>query len=138
MGKRIIFLIDGGNWAAQYPTFWPSLKARYLKMKNTDDAFEVIHAPYEHVGSSYSIGTVPWLRHRTFPLNSIKYTLLQRVFRRSDGLLAFDRDGRIVRRTRYPFIEEGNGDFPFYSGGLVKEALRDIVLRFDLNYSLVR
>lgn len=138
-GKRIIFLIENG-WATRYPAYWRRLKSRYLKMKNTDDEFEVIHAPYEYVASSYgeSLGTVPWLRHRTFRLKSNKYTLLHSVFRGGVGLVAFDHDGRIVRRTSYPTIEKGNKKFPFYTGGLVEEALKDLVHQFDWDHWLVR
>lgn len=81
---------------------------------------------------------MPWLRHRTFRLKSNKYTLLHSVFRGGVGLVAFDHDGRIVRRTSYPTIEKGNKKFPFYTGGLVEEALKDLVHQFDWDHWLVR
>ncbi|KAL1821908.1 hypothetical protein ACET3Z_016777 [Daucus carota] len=136
MGKRIMLIIENG-WGFRYPEFWTKLKEIYLKMKNTENEFEVLHAPYECVAHSYAkyVGTIPWLRHSTFRLQSKKYAQLQRVFRGGVGLLAFDPDGRIVRKTKYPSIEEEN--FPFYAGSLFEEALRGLAKKFEWDRWLV-
>ncbi|KAL6496483.1 hypothetical protein OROGR_029741 [Orobanche gracilis] len=47
------------------------------------------------------------------------------VFPFGDGLLAFEHEGKVVRRAYRPIIEEDAG-FPFYHGDLQKEALSDL------------
>ncbi|XP_074374805.1 putative nucleoredoxin 1-1 [Apium graveolens] len=135
VGKRIMVVIEGRAYVSN--KFWQKLKARYLQLKDTDNEFEVIcicerdgsPSPYgEHVISSCS-----WLRHPPICLGSNISKLLYRLsFMGKDaGLLAFDRDGRVVRRTVFPSIERGNMVFPFYGGGLEKDALRRLIKRYE-------
>lgn len=70
---------------------------------------------------------MPWLRHPPLPRRSNIAKLLCRLFRKAVGLVAFDRDGTVVRRSTYPSIEKGNMDFPFYGSGLEKEALIEVI-----------
>lgn len=135
MGKRIILIAEIGIIGFNNPDakFWRMLRARYLQMKGTNDEFEVIHICTKE-GYSYgkNIATTSWL---TLPANcegsSGSRPLGYYIF--VGGLFAFDRDGSLVRRTRYPSIERENMDFPFYSGGL-KEVLRDVIGRHQWNF----
>ncbi|KAL8103443.1 putative nucleoredoxin 1-1 [Apium graveolens] len=133
VGKRIIFIIDG-NWDSA--KFLRRLKERYLEMKETDDAFEVIYIPKKQ-GSSYGkhvLATLPWLRHPPLPRGSHIAKKLCCLFRKAVGLVAFDRDGTAVRRSTYPIIEKGNKDFPFNAGGLEKEALMEVTENYNWDY----
>lgn len=133
VGKRIMLIIDG-DWGSA--KFLQRLKARYLEMKETHGAFEVIYVPKKK-GSSYSkhlVAIMPWLRHPPLHRRSNIAKLLCRRFRKAVGLVAFDRDGTVVRRTAYPSIEKGNEDFPFYAGGLEKEALIEVTEYYNWDY----
>lgn len=125
-GKKIILIVEDGGWN-EHPAFWHSLTNKYNLMKKKGDPFEVIHIPYEDMSSS----AVPWLRCPPYPRNSGKHDFVCRVFRSVFGLLAFDGDGTVVRKTRYPRIQKGNVCFPFYDGGLEKEALKDSIQGFE-------
>ncbi|WOG99017.1 hypothetical protein DCAR_0418363 [Daucus carota subsp. sativus] len=132
VGKRIILVIEG-EWASG--KFLRRLKARYLEMKETDDAFEVIFVP-KKVGSPYGkhvFAAMPWLRHPHRPRRTNIVKLLCR-FRRGDGIVAFDRDGTVVRRSTAPSIERGNKEYPFYAGGLEKEALTEVTEKYNWDY----
>lgn len=113
-------------------------------MKNTTNEFEVIHISYEVQGSSYK-GHVaatrslthppfaldsPWLTHPAFAYESDERKLLLSVFRFGRGLLAFDKDGRLLRRTICPSVETEDVDFPFHSGSLESDAVIELVSRF--------
>lgn len=112
--------------------FWRMLRARYLQMKGTNDEFEVIHICTKE-GYSYgkNIATVSWLTLPAHCKGSSASSLFGN-FIFDGGLFAFDRDGSLIRRTRYPSIERENMDFPFYSG-VWKEVLRDIIGRYQWN-----
>ena len=108
-------------------------------MKGTDNEFEVVHICKNKEGYSYgkNIAPISWLRHPSrhpshrYGLNVLE--IFTRVFRRGSvvGLLAFDRDGSLVRRTPYPSIVKENVDFPF--GVMEEEFLRELVDR-ELDY----
>ncbi|KAL1803828.1 hypothetical protein ACET3Z_032475 [Daucus carota] len=133
MGKRIMLIAENGiglnNPDAK---FWRILRARYLQMKGTSDEFEVIHICTKE-GYSYgkNIATTPWLTLPAHSKGSSGSSLLGN-FTSVGGLFAFDRDGSLVRRTRYPSIKWEKMDFPFYSG-VWKEVLRDIIGRYQWN-----
>ncbi|KAL8110213.1 putative nucleoredoxin 1 [Apium graveolens] len=140
VGKRIILIVENSthDWANLFPKFWCMLKARYFRMKGKDDGFEVISVTYKDKHPLFSlkskdkdVASVPWLRHRPFGMKSKSLELLLRIFKEDYGLLAFDHDGRVVRRTSHPTIERGNMDFPFYSGSLEKELLKEINTKFE-------
>ncbi|KAL6529811.1 hypothetical protein OROGR_015434 [Orobanche gracilis] len=82
-------------------------------------------------GSSYAkhVATLPWLILSPFHRESHGYKLLHRLF--ILGLLAFDRDGGVDRRTIFPLFKRDDLDFPFYAGGLEEEVLMELVCRFD-------
>lgn len=105
MGKRIILVIEG-DWDSPAPKFWWRLKARYFKLKETKDAFEVIYV-FKKQGSSYGkhvVATMSWLRHPPLPSRSNVGKLFSRLFTQDVGLVAFDRDGTVARRsTSYGF-----------------------------------
>lgn len=54
--------------------------------------------------------------------------LLFCLFRYHVGLVAFDCDGRLIRRT-ISLSKTGNMDFPFDAGGLEEGAFADLVKR---------
>lgn len=135
VGKRIIVLIEDDRYTPD-AKFWRMLRARYLQVKGTDNEFEVIHICKNKKAYSYgkNIAPVSWLRHPSGNPShrrpNIVTEILSRVFRGNVvGLFAFEHDGRVVRRTLFPSIEEGNLDFPF--GDLEKEFLRELVDKFE-------
>lgn len=103
-------------------------------MKSTDDEFEVIRitnlcSKMEHVAN------LPWF---VLPLGqdydscvSILFDPLLSRYRGCTSLIAFDRDGRVVRKTIVRTFDDK--DFPFYAGDLEKEAMSqlDNVLVWD-------
>lgn len=130
-------VIKGGHVSDK---FWQKLKARYLQMKDTNNEFEVIYICGRH-GSSYGehfTSSCSWLRHPPICEKSNISILLSRLsfLGKDAGLLAFDRDGRVVRRTVFPCIERGNMVFPFYAGGLEKDALRRLIKRYEYDLYL--
>ncbi|XP_074366446.1 putative nucleoredoxin 1-1 [Apium graveolens] len=141
-GKRTIHLF-GDGWFNNYVDFVRMLKSRYLQMKNTTNEFEVIYISYKVQGSLYK-GHVaatrsltsppfaldsPWLTHPAFAYESDESKLLLSVFHFGRGLLAFDKDGRLLRRTICPF-ETKDVDFPFHYGSLESDAVVELVIRF--------
>lgn len=132
MGKRIILIVDG-DWGSA--KFLRRLRSRYLETKETDDAFEVIYVSKKQ-GSSYVkhfAATMPWLRHPPLRRRSSIAKLLGR-FREAVGIVAFDGDGTVVRRSTSPSVEKGNKDFPFYAGGLEEEALIEVTENNNWDY----
>ncbi|KAL8130844.1 putative nucleoredoxin 1 [Apium graveolens] len=126
MGKRIMLIAEIGLGSNNPDAkFWRMLRARYLQMKATSDEFEVIHICTKE-GYSYgkNIATTSWL---TLPANCKS---MLGYYINVGGLFAFDRNGSLVRRTRFPSIESENMDFPFHSG-VWKEELRDIIGRYQ-------
>ncbi|KAL6512427.1 hypothetical protein OROHE_020039 [Orobanche hederae] len=105
------------------------LKERYLKMRDTDGEFEVIYVLHgEEKSTTYSehIADVPWLLSHTAELlpGSDKsyccYAWLPGNVYKLCSVLAFDRDGRLVRKSLQPEFEDI--DFPFNADGMEKEA----------------
>lgn len=136
VGKKIMLIIEDG-WPVSCPRFWSRLEKRYVLLKEKGDPFEVIHVPHTSAGSSENVSTRPWLTCPPFPKESGKSDFKHhRVFRGGTGLLAFDADGKVVRRTILPRIKKGNECFPFYDGGLEKEALSDLEVYLDWPYVL--
>ncbi|KAL1821390.1 probable nucleoredoxin 1 [Daucus carota subsp. sativus] len=137
-GKRIIVIVEDDQHIPD-AKFWRMLRARYLQVKGTGNEFEVVHICKNKERHSYgkNIAPISWLRHPSrhpshrYGLNVLE--IFTRVFRRGSvvGLLAFDRDGRLVRRTPYPSIVKENVDFPF--GVMEEEFLRELVDR-ELEY----
>ncbi|KAL6551368.1 hypothetical protein OROMI_021856 [Orobanche minor] len=73
-------------------------------MKGTDDEFEVIHI---HCDTWYSYqfqSPTPWLMHPRFDLNSYADKFMYHVFHQTGGLLAFNRDGLVVRVTTHALL----------------------------------
>lgn len=135
LGERIILVVDA-CFSTATPKFWQELIARYLQVKDTDAKFQVIHI-HRKEGPSYSehIGaTTSWLRRPPFHEESHISKLFFHLFRNRVGLLAFDCDGRVVRKTIFPSIEEGNMDFPFHAGGLEEVVLADLVKRYEWDF----
>ncbi|KAL8105125.1 hypothetical protein AgCh_029062 [Apium graveolens] len=133
-GKRVIIFFDGGCLAGRDAKILETLKEKYMNMKSTDDEFEVIRitnlcSKMEHVAN------LPWF---VLPLGqdydscvSILFDPLLSRYRGCTSLIAFDRDGRVVRKTIVRTFDDK--DFPFYAGDLEKEAMSqlDNVLVWD-------
>lgn len=132
-GKRVVLFFDRGKLKDSDAKFVETLKERYIHMKGTEDEFEVIHitklsAKTEHVAN------LPWFVQPLgedytaclsllFDLEFITY-----CYGGSAKLIAFDRDGSVVRKTVLPTCE--NMDFPFYAGGLEDEAVFQLFMLF--------
>lgn len=132
LGKRIILVVDG-DWGSA--KFLRRLRSRFLETKETDNASEVIYVSKIKGPSSgkHFVASMPWLRHPPLRRRSRIAMLLGR-FREAVGIVAFDRDGTVVRRSTSPLIEKGNKDFPFYSGGLEEEALMEFTEEYNWDY----
>ncbi|XP_074369735.1 putative nucleoredoxin 1 [Apium graveolens] len=134
-GKRIIVIVED-DCHSPNAKFWRMLRARYVQVKGTENEFEVIHICKNRTAYSYgeNIATMLWLRHPSrHPPRRSGYNvckILVRVFRKDVlGLFAFDRDGRLVRRSLFSSIERRNVDFPF--GDMEEEFLKELVNRFE-------
>ncbi|KAK1354987.1 hypothetical protein POM88_048243 [Heracleum sosnowskyi] len=147
-GKRLIIYFE----MHKYYVYWDKLlmlKDLYLKMKGTDDEFEVIYIkdlalcnqpyttwvvhdydelpwPVHYYGEGYSLPKE--LEHSVF---NYHYYPRNTAFPRS-LLMAFDQDGRIVRKTFEPTF--GDTEFPFYAGGLEKEFWYQLNVTFGWKY----
>uniref|UniRef100_A0A166EHT0 Thioredoxin-like fold domain-containing protein n=1 Tax=Daucus carota subsp. sativus TaxID=79200 RepID=A0A166EHT0_DAUCS len=132
VGKKIILVVDG-DWGSA--KFLRRLRSRFLETKETDNAFEVIYVSKIKGPSSgkHFVASMPWLRHPPLRRRSRIAMLLGR-FREAVGIVAFDGDGTVVRRSTSPSIEKGNKDFPFYSGGLEEEALMEFTEEYNWDY----
>ncbi|KAL6496504.1 hypothetical protein OROGR_029762 [Orobanche gracilis] len=125
-GKNIMVLFED-EWFDIYHLEMRKLEEMYTRTKGTDDEFEVIHVFNSKRRSPYyeHIAALPWLTHPFVKMDSDAKMVFDSVFPFGDGLLAFDHEGKVVRRAYHPIIEEDAG-FPFYHGDLQKEALSDL------------
>ncbi|KAL6579412.1 hypothetical protein OROMI_009628 [Orobanche minor] len=132
VGKRIIVLFHY-CYDTPEPTL-RKLKALYIQMKGTIDEFEVIHMCEGGLPEEVA-AAIPWLMHPPFDRTSGTRQVIDRVFDGCHfGLVAFDRDGRLVRRTRFPVI--GNVVFPFYGRkNMEDEVLMEVEDTFDMHLS---
>ncbi|XP_074377658.1 putative nucleoredoxin 1 [Apium graveolens] len=129
VGKRIIVLFHY-CFDTPEPTL-RKLKALYMQMKGTTDEFEVIHMCEGGLPEDVA-AAIPWLMHPPFDKTSSTRQVIHRVFDGCHfGLVAFDQDGRLVRRTRFPVI--GNTVFPFYRRkDMEDEILMEVEDTFDM------
>lgn len=132
-GKRIIFLFEGEYPKYDGAYFLKNLKDRYMQMKGTADEFEVIYFPNNKDKCCHGkrVADVPWLVSRVSELLPGGGSFLSFYWKcynryKSSFLLAFGRDGSLVRRTICPVF--GDTGFPFYVEGVEIEA-------FDIGYS---
>ncbi|KAL6496500.1 hypothetical protein OROGR_029758 [Orobanche gracilis] len=125
-GKNIMVFFED-EWFDIYPLEMRKLEEMYTQTKGTDDEFEVIHVFNSKRRSPYfeHIAALPWLTHPFVKMDSDARMVFDSVFPFGDGLLAFDHEGKVVRRAYHPIIEEDAG-FPFYHGDLQMEALSDL------------
>ncbi|XP_074363261.1 putative nucleoredoxin 1 [Apium graveolens] len=119
IGKRIIILFQ--NVPGTFNSFWREMKARYIRMKGTDDEFEVIHI-YRGVYINRDkkiVASFPWFMHAHLDQGSEARKYINRVWPdvlTNCGLIAFDQEGSIVRMKKDPELGQ-NMVFPFYQDG---------------------
>ncbi|XP_074369425.1 putative nucleoredoxin 1 [Apium graveolens] len=134
-GKRVIFFF--GKVQQLYKRevlFLESLKIRYIELKGTDDEFEVIQITDELCSKTEDVANLPWfVQHcgQDYSLSKWFNFYLKDGWYTSTLLIAFDQNGRVVRKTIHPTFE--NTNFPFYAGGLEKEASSQAVKYFGLD-----
>ncbi|XP_074381130.1 putative nucleoredoxin 2 [Apium graveolens] len=129
LGKRIIVVFQ--NWGSSFDSLLWDLKEMYVKMKGTSDEFEVIHV--HHGMRSYRVvAAMPWLIHIPFNEDSFGHKFIDDAFRGvNSGLLAFDRDGSVVRRALWPAV--GEEVFPFHVyGDLENEVFADLIRKINI------
>ncbi|XP_063942572.1 probable nucleoredoxin 1 isoform X2 [Daucus carota subsp. sativus] len=125
-GKRLLIYFEMGKYYNHLQKL-KLMKDIYLRNKGTDDEFEVIHIK-KSPSQNKHVEDMPWLVHYYGEGYSLSKELESSIFNFNchspEGieaclLLAFERDGSIVRKTFYPSFD--NMAFPFYAGGLEKE-----------------
>ncbi|XP_017246060.1 probable nucleoredoxin 1 isoform X2 [Daucus carota subsp. sativus] len=124
-GKRIIFLFEGDYPEYDGVYFRKTLEKKYMHMKGTADEFEVIYFPNSKDKNYKRVADVPWLVScsvELLPGCSDFLSFYGKSCNRyqSSFLLAFDRDGSLVRKTISP--QFGNNYFPFYADDVETEA----------------
>lgn len=107
------------------------LKEKYLRTRGTDDEFEVISILRKNAESLICkdlVGDMPWLVSSASELlydlgsSSFWYGICTHfLFNFSLPILAFDLDGRLVRKTLCAEYEDSK--FPFHAGVLDEEML---------------
>lgn len=122
------------------------LKKRYFDMKGTSDEFEVIYISSGDKKSPYKkhIADVPWVLSFASDLSTIDLSLYccychlllasavstrycgecGKSSRRESSMLAFDQDGRIVRKSLELIFYCSY--FPFCDGSMEEEALHEL------------
>lgn len=149
VGKRIIVFFEGKEFYNCTKKFLEFLKTRYARMrdiKGADDEFEVIYITFGEKEAVYKdmIFDVPWLFALESGLLPVDlslyccYCVCEPPYGcgcppswcgRNSALLAFDRDGTLVRRSlRLEFDET---DFPFYAADMEEEALLELNAHHD-------
>ncbi|KAL8100901.1 putative nucleoredoxin 1-1 [Apium graveolens] len=115
-GKRIIFLLEGDYPEYDGFHFRENLKEKYMHMKGTADEFEVIYFPNSKDMNSKRVAELPWwisspveLLHGCSDFLSFHGKCCNRY--QSSFLLAFGRDGSLVRRTICPKFGVKNSPF---------------------------
>ncbi|XP_074364103.1 putative nucleoredoxin 1 [Apium graveolens] len=147
IGKRLILFFEGVDCTESHANkFLKMLKERYLSMKGTDDAFEVIYITNCKSESLYNknIKDVPsWFVSPASELLPVDLSLYccychmlsipdvgacgcsgYREWRPTSSMLAFDRDGQIVRKSiQLSFTDM---DFPFHASNMEDEAYYEL------------
>ncbi|KAL6500809.1 hypothetical protein OROGR_027317 [Orobanche gracilis] len=108
------------------------LKERYHELMGTSDEFEVIDITSDSATYEY-VKDLPWdVVHLDHDYTDEPNLFgLPGTYTRIPSLFAFDRNGRMVRKTMFPTFEDTK--FPFYSGSMDKEVLSQLteVLEWD-------
>lgn len=100
-------------------------------MKGTSDEFEVIQV-HDMGDVPQHAKSLPWLMYYPFDANSCPGNFVGVVPGGSGSymrLVAFDRDGSLVRRTRIPTF--GDMVFPFYPGGKNGDMKNEVLLEVE-------
>ncbi|KAL1811899.1 hypothetical protein ACET3Z_021964 [Daucus carota] len=138
-GKRLLIYFEMGKYYNHLEKL-QLMKDIYLRNKGTDDEFEVIHIKKSPSRNKH-VKDMPWLVHYYGEGYSLSKELESSIFYFNNRhcrpieqclLLAFERDGSIVRKTFYPSFD--NKAFPFYAGGLEKEFLEQLNHAFGWYY----
>ena len=116
------------------------LKKLYRKAKGTCHEFEVVRVllgSEESATSNQFVGRMPWLVSQASEW--IHANLGSYIWHNKSldtlvyfPLFAFDQDGKLVRKTKYPTIDDTC--FPFTGYDLEEEALAQLNTQFEWNY----
>ncbi|KAL6509825.1 hypothetical protein OROGR_022313 [Orobanche gracilis] len=136
VGKRVAIFFERDIHLGHEYSFLMMLKERYLELKGTYEEFEMIHIFEREMDDDpiVPIGDLPWLVSRAselLPGGFDFYCCFEDEHIRST-FLAFDRDGKLVRRTIFPMINDR--EFPFYAGSLEEETLIQLINLFGWDY----
>ncbi|XP_074324880.1 uncharacterized protein LOC141661777 [Apium graveolens] len=142
-GKRVILIFDNYRDGLAAGETQNLLKERYINTEGSDDEFEVIQIVCHDNESLYNrlVTDVPWLLH-LFGY-SWASELIPGIFgfHNLDGydrfgetcsMIAFDQDGRAVRKTINPSVEDM--DLPFYAGRMEEEVFSQLTERLNWEY----
>ncbi|KAL6583613.1 hypothetical protein OROMI_002902 [Orobanche minor] len=136
-GKRVIIIFEWFYSCEWEASFLETLKERYIELKGTADEFEVIHIveeTFDNETNVCDVANLPWFVQPAgaaegYECNLFNFYKKYDCYNGGCSLVAFDRDGRLVRRTIYPTVEDLN--FPFHAGGLEEEALPQLIEAFE-------
>lgn len=134
-GKRVIHFFEAEEGMERTHCFLTKLKERYLELKGSNDEFEVIHILKKEMDTMLPVQDLPWFVSLASELLPDSFDI-NGCYGDDDHcqctLLAFNRDGKLVRRTIFPAFE--NIDFPFYAGSLEEETLSQLINLFGWDY----
>ncbi|WOH08128.1 hypothetical protein DCAR_0727565 [Daucus carota subsp. sativus] len=133
-GKRVINFFESGVYSGRDHGLLKLLKEMYLAFKGTNDEFEVIHILENEMKTMIPIQDLPWLvslENELLPGGYDFHECYEECHINST-FLAFDQEGKLVRRTIYPVLE--NTDFPFYAGSMEEETLSQLIMNFGWDY----
>lgn len=133
--KVIVYFSKDQEFYEHEALFLESLKDRYIELKGTDDEFEVIQITTDLCSKIEHVANLPWIVQpcgQDYRLSKwFNFYFTDDGWGTSTFLIAFDQNGRVVRKTINPTFEDKN--FPFYAGGLENEALSQAVNFFGLD-----
>lgn len=129
-GKRVVIFFEMEMAYEELHYFLVKLKDSYLELKGTNAEFEVIHILEKKMDPMLPIQDLPWFVSLASELLPDSFDFNESCdhdfhFRCLSTLLAFDRDGKLVRRTIFPVFE--NTEFPFYAGSMEEETLSQLI-----------
>lgn len=148
VGKNILLFFEGSDFQQKTVDLLLTLEAMYLEKKDTRDEFEVIYITKCKKESRYNelIPFMTWFVSPESELSPVDLSLYlcychleERTcsHRELSSILAFDRDGRVVRKSLAVSFSFDHINFPFYAGNMQMEVYSDLNLFYgwwELDY----